>query len=136
MNARTCVVPFVELFDGRLQGVVSSEGGRLHVVHIEARTGHYACHTRGGLSCASCADQPCRHLDALVAMAVAEYGADCVHRYLGVTPKAPGAQALVDALGGGRDDRFRRGVVARFVDYLRYVHLNSNPQAPMLRIAW
>lgn len=78
-------VPFVELFDGRLQGVVSSGSdiSRVYVAFFEAKSGAFDCGTNNNRPCGGLRGSPCKHLDELVKNAVGWYGAERVGRYLG-----------------------------------------------------
>ncbi|NEE27726.1 hypothetical protein G3M53_19930, partial [Streptomyces sp. SID7982] len=79
-------VPFVELADGRLQGVVSSGSdiGRVYVSSVAARTYAFACSTNNNRPCGGARGMFCKHIQALVAEAVLQYGAERVARYLAV----------------------------------------------------
>ncbi|MEN0064828.1 MAG: hypothetical protein AAGA48_21970 [Myxococcota bacterium] len=131
-------VPFVELFDGRLQGVVSSgsSADRVYVSSIKAETGDYCCSTNnnrpcGGLNSGGC----CKHIEALVTNAVAQYGAERVSRYLGLPEPETRAGSIVARLGGSRVKEPAGQVFARFLDYLRYVQLPSSHR-PRPEMAW
>ncbi|MEU7768133.1 hypothetical protein AB0B25_23855 [Nocardia sp. NPDC049190] len=84
-------VPFVELADGRLQGVVSSGSdiARVYVSSVAARTHRLSCSTNnnrpcGGLSAHDYGGHitPCKHIIALMAEAMLQYGQARVVRYL------------------------------------------------------
>src|SRR5215472_4659950 len=79
-------VPFVELADGRLQGVVSSGSDieRVYVSSISARDHAYHCSTNNNRPCGGVRGSMCNHLRALVDEAVLQYGIDRVARYLRV----------------------------------------------------
>jgi hypothetical protein len=82
-------VPFVELAEGRLQGVVSSgsDVSRVYVSSITAGEHGLSCNTNNNRPCGGLSGaHPCNHLRALVEAAVAQYGADRVARYLKVEP--------------------------------------------------
>ncbi len=79
-------VPFVELADGRLQGVVSSGSDveRVYVSSITAGDHGLSCNTNNNRPCGglSGGSRACNHLRALADAAVAQYGRDRVARYL------------------------------------------------------
>jgi hypothetical protein len=77
-------VPFVELADGRLRGVVSSGSdiSRVYVSSITAGTHAFSCSTNNNRPCGGLHGSPCKHLEALAAEAVLQYGADRVARYV------------------------------------------------------
>lgn len=81
-------VPFVELADGRLQGVVSSGSdiGRVYVSSVTAGTYAFACSTNNNRPCGGARGSFCNHILAMVTEAVLQYGAERVARYLRVEP--------------------------------------------------
>src|SRR5215471_3483623 len=95
-------VPFVELADGRLQGVVSSGSDieRVYVSSIGARDHAYACSTNNNRPCGGARGMMCNHLRALVDEAVLQYGAERVARYLRVEVDGPSANSICAELKG------------------------------------
>src|SRR5206468_5891517 len=79
-------VPFVELADGRLQGVVSSGSDieRVYVSSIAAGTHGFNCSTNNNRPCGGLRGLPCKHLESLADEAVLQYGGPRVGRYLRV----------------------------------------------------
>src|SRR5215831_10100069 len=78
-------VPFLELADGRLQGVVSSGSDieRVYVSSIAADTHALSCSTNNNRPCGGLrGPAPCNHLRTLLAEAVLQYGQQRVARYL------------------------------------------------------
>jgi hypothetical protein len=83
-------VPFVELADGRLQGVVSSGSdiSRVYVASVTAGTHGLSCSTNNNRPCGGLNQGwVCKHLDALIEEAVLQSGrtrwrASCVSRSL------------------------------------------------------
>ena len=131
-------VPFVELFNNRLQGVVSSGSDieRVYCAFIEAGTGlHYSSTNNNRPD----AGTPKRLL-WLVEAAVAQYGAERVARYLRV-PGDPAqltkAAEIVSLaiLPGGRKQEPAGNVFSRFLNYLRFVELHSAP-GPVPEMSW
>ncbi|WP_428265503.1 hypothetical protein [Haliangium sp.] len=132
-------VPFVELFGGRLQGVVSSgsDPRRVYVSFFEAGTTDFYCSTNNNRPCGGLRGSPCKHLAALMENAVAQYGVDRVVRYLrldtGGTVPAP--HALPRYVTGSQKKTPANEVFSRFLDYLRYVELDGQV-APMPEMSW
>lgn len=81
-------VPFVELADGRVQGVVSSGSdiGRVYVSSVAAGTYAFTCSTNNNRPCGGARGYFCNHILALVTEAVVQYGGERVARYLRVEP--------------------------------------------------
>jgi hypothetical protein len=94
-------VPFVELADGRLQGVVSSGSDieRVYVSSIGAGTHGLSCSTNNNRPCGGLRGaHPCKHLQALLDEAELQYGRERVARYLRIdldegVPLAQGLKA-------------------------------------------
>ena len=130
-------VPFVELFDGRLQGVVSSGSSatRVYVSLINAGTGNYYCSTNNNRPCGGLSGGGCKHIAAMVDNAVAQYGAERVSRYLGLAEEQSSAYGIIGQLGGTKEKVQAGEVFARFLDYLRYVELQSSTE-PRPEMAW
>ena len=96
-------VPFVELADGRLQGVVSSGSDieRVYVSSFAAKTHVYSCSTNNNRPCGGLRGAPCKHLQTLLDEAVLQYGDERVIRYLNIEAE-PGASGweLIRAMNG------------------------------------
>jgi len=91
-------VPFLELADGRLQGVVSSESRPERVYASSISVGDHGlnCRSNDDLPCGGLGEtSSCRHVEALLAQAVREFGAIRVARYLKIEV------AEGEALGSG-----------------------------------
>lgn len=130
-------VPFVELFAGRLQGVVSSGSSddRVYISLIQAGSGDFYCSTNNNRPCGGLRGGPCKHIDALVSNAVAQYGAERVCRYLGVPEVTENTWQITNQLGGDKQKVEAGEVFARFLDYLRYVEIPSSTE-PRPEMAW
>jgi hypothetical protein len=97
-------VPFVELADGRLQGVVSSGSDveRVYVSSITAGEHGLSCNTNNNRPCGGFGGaSPCNHLRALADAAVAQYGLARVARYL--KADLAGLADTADPAGDARD---------------------------------
>ncbi len=131
-------VPYVELFDGRLQGVVSSGSfaTRVYVSFVSAGSGDFYCSTNNNRPCGGLGYGYCKHLGALVDNGIAQLGAERVARYLGCGDLAiKHARDVAAQLGGAKRKEEAGTVFARFLDYLRYVELPSSDR-PTPEMAW
>ncbi|MEV6108284.1 hypothetical protein AB0M28_26770 [Streptomyces sp. NPDC051940] len=130
-------VPFVELAEGRLQGVVSSGSDieRVYVSAITARGHGLSCSTNNNRPCGGLRGSACKHLRALAAEAVLQYGPERVSRYLHV--EVAEGQDLVDALrpvaGGGAAPA--AAVFSRFLRHLAYLEV-PDTTAPLPELHW
>ncbi|MFC0003596.1 hypothetical protein [Micromonospora siamensis] len=132
-------VPFVELADGRLQGVVSSGSDveRVYVSSIAAGSHAYHCSTNNNRPCGGLRGTPCKHLHALLDEAVLQYGVDRVARYLRIDP-GDGASTGADLLTrlDGRHEPSPAAVVfARFLRHLSYLELPASTE-PVPELHW
>ncbi|GAA3751325.1 hypothetical protein [Salinactinospora qingdaonensis] len=133
-------VPFVELADGRLQGVVSSgsDTARVYVSSITAGSHALNCGTNNNRPCGGLSQGgACKHLDSLVNEAVLQYGAQRVADYL----QAPAhlreaddaersAEAALRACLEGKPESTPPGVVfGRFLRYLSYLEVPGTTTA-------
>ncbi|MBL7496209.1 hypothetical protein I6A84_43210 [Frankia sp. CNm7] len=133
-------VPFAELADGRLQGVVSSgsEIERVYVSSITAGTHAYYCSTNNNRPCGGLnAWAMCKHLQALVDAAALQYGVDRVARYLradlGDGPAS--AADLMDALRGQQEKQPAATVFSGFLRHLGYLEL-PDVAGPVPELDW
>ncbi|WP_406277269.1 hypothetical protein OH799_07920 [Nocardia sp. NBC_00881] len=123
-------VPFVELSDGRLQGVVSSGSdiGRVYVASVTAGTHGLSCSTNNNRPCGGLSGSwTCKHLDALIDEAVLQYGQGRVARYLRI--EVPEGGCLATALDGTRDPAPAAVVFSRFLRHLAYLELPGSVTA-------
>ncbi|MFE1525761.1 hypothetical protein [Streptomyces rochei] len=135
-------VPFVELADGRLQGVVSSGSdiGRVYVSSIAAGSYAYACSTNNNRPCGGARGSFCNHIRALVSEAVLQYGTERVARYLKVdaegTADAHVLTSAMTATGPGAGDASAAAqVFSRFLRHLAYLELPAST-APLPEMQW
>ncbi len=129
-------VPFVELADGRLQGVVSSGSdiSRVYVASVTAETHGLSCSTNNNRPCGGLNQGwTCKHLDALIDAAVLQYGQDRVARFLRV--EVPEGGRLVDCLDGTRDPAPAAAVFSRFLRHLTYLELPGST-TPIPELQW
>ncbi|GAA3879500.1 hypothetical protein [Streptomyces sedi] len=129
-------VPFVELADGRLQGVVSSGSdiARVYVSAVEAGSHDVSCGTNNNRPCGGARPGGCKHVDALVKEAVLQYGEERVGRYLRAEP---GEGELASRLRGGgiSPDRPAAEVFSRFLRHLAYLEVPESA-APLPELRW
>ena len=134
-------VPFVELADGRLQGVVSSGSDieRVYVSSVTAGTYTFACSTNNNRPCGGARGYFCNHIQALIAEGVLQYGAERVARYLKVELEQPDAQGIAAVMGAARpaqgDTSAAAPVFSRFLRHLAYLEL-APTTAPVPEMQW
>ncbi len=133
-------VPFVELYAGRLQGVVSSGSDieRVYVSYIEADTTNFYCSTNNNRPCGGLRGRPCKHLDALVKEAHLQFGETRIINYLGlaVAPEQIASHRdLMKAIKGGPHKVDASMVFSRFLSYLHYVSLPASSE-PLPEMTW
>ncbi|WP_394619441.1 hypothetical protein JNUCC0626_10180 [Lentzea sp. JNUCC 0626] len=134
-------VPFVELADGRLQGVVSSGSDieRVYVSSIAAGTYEFACSTNNNRPCGGARGSFCNHIYALISESVLQYGVDRVARYLrveGADLDAPALQSLMLATRPSQADSAAAAqVFSRFLRHLAFVELPPTT-SPLPELQW
>lgn len=129
-------VPYVELADGRVQGVVSSgsAGERVYVSSVSADTRTLSCATNNNRPCGGLRGAPCKHIRSLIDEACRHYGAERVAAYL----RMDAGQDAKDALMGlqGPVEPGPTGVVfTRFLRYLSYLE-HPGATAPIPEMHW
>ncbi|WP_246023245.1 hypothetical protein [Nocardia yunnanensis] len=128
--------PFVELADGRLQGVVSSGSdiSRVYVASVTAGTHGLSCSTNNNRPCGGLNQGwACKHLDALIEEAVLQYGQDRVARFLRV--EVPEGGRITHCLNGTRDPVPAAAVFSRFLRHLSYLELPGGT-SPIPELHW
>jgi hypothetical protein len=134
-------VPFVELADGRLQGVVSSGSdiNRVYVSFITRTTFNYYCSTNNNRQCGGI-NYGCKHLEALITEAVLQYGAERIVEYLDIPHEEDSsinAHFIRNFIrNNGKILRKPAGTVfSRFLNHLRYLELDIST-APNSDMDW
>ncbi|MGO1052863.1 hypothetical protein [Crossiella sp. CA198] len=136
-------VPFVELADGRLQGVVSSGSdiGRVYVSSVAVGTYAFSCSTNNNRPCGGARGLFCNHILALITESVLQYGAARVARYLRVEVAGEelDAQAMSSCMSGTHpvqaDSAAAAQVFSRFLRHLAYLEL-APTTAPLPEMQW
>ncbi|MEO8611562.1 MAG: hypothetical protein ABI690_26930 [Chloroflexota bacterium] len=132
-------VPFVELFENRLQGVVSSGSDieRVYVSFFEAGTLNYSCNTNNNRPCGGLRGYPCNHLKELLHEAVIQYGLARVVHVLRVPGDAAQIQSEHDILAraGRPTGEFAGEIFSRFLSDLELLEL-PDTQTPLAALAW
>jgi hypothetical protein len=122
-------VPFVELAEGRLQGVVSSGSDieRVYVSSIAAGTYEFSCSTNNNRPCGGVYGSGCKHLQALLDEAVLQYGQERVSRYLKLDESG--------TPNGSYQPAPAAPVFARFLRHLAYLELPGTTE-PLPELHW
>ena len=135
-------VPFVELADGRLQGVVSSGSDieRVYVSSVAADSVYsFGCSTNNNRPCGGARGSFCNHIIALINEAVLQYGPERVARYLRVEVDEPTADAITTAMLATRpshlDTKAAASVFSRFLRHLAYLELAATTE-PLPEMQW
>ncbi|WP_408907246.1 hypothetical protein [Streptomyces cavernicola] len=136
-------VPFVELADGRLQGVVSSGSdiSRVYVSSVTVGAFAYACSTNNNRPCGGTSSSYCNHIRALIDQAVLQYGAERVARYLkcDLGDTEADAFSLTQAMVGTHpmpgDSNAAATVFSRFLRHLAYLEFDATT-APLPEMQW
>jgi hypothetical protein len=128
-------VPFVELADGRLQGVVSSgsDPDRVYVSSITAGDHVYNCSTNNNRPCAGLRGAPCNHLHTLVQEGVLQYGLTRVARYLRVDVDPDGD--VLASIKGRHESTPAATVFSSFLRHLSYLELPDTTD-PIPELQW
>lgn len=132
-------VPFVEMADGRLQGVVSSgsDPARVYVSSIGAADHGLGCSTNNNRPCGGLGGRwACNHIKAMVTEAVKQYGPERVGRFLRVeADEDTSGFEIVDRLDGTTSTTQAAVVFARFLRHLTYLELPST-SGPIPELHW
>ncbi|OPC78507.1 hypothetical protein B4N89_38805 [Embleya scabrispora] len=136
-------VPFVELADGRLQGVVSSGSdiGRVYVSSVAAGDFAFTCSTNNNRPCGGAHGRFCKHIETLIGEAVLQYGAERVARYLRVEIVDGQSEAwhITRTMSTTRppqgDKTAAAPVFSRFLRHLAYLELVPTT-APLPEMQW
>ena len=127
-------VPFVELTDGRLQGVVSSGSdiSRVYVSFFNAATHNYYCSTNNNRPCGGLRGSPCKHLQSLLDEAALQYGVERVARYLGLDVSSQTIKKgheLLAHMHGAEEKEPAATVFSRFLNHLSFLEYGETNEA-------
>ncbi|MGA8115193.1 MAG: hypothetical protein WCA46_16135 [Actinocatenispora sp.] len=133
-------VPFVELADGRLQGVVSSGSdiSRVYVSSVTAGTHTMSCSTNNNRPCGGLGGSySCKHIDALLSEAALQYGVERVARFLRVEASEPVTTVgdLIQRLDWHAERAPAALVFSRFLHHLSYLELPDSTE-PVPELHW
>ncbi|MDG4800946.1 hypothetical protein [Micromonospora sp. WMMD980] len=135
-------VPFVELADGRLQGVVSSGSDveRVYVSSVTAGSHAVNCSTNNNRPCGGLRGTAlCTHLYQLAHEALRQYGVEQVARYLQVDVGDGEGISVGSQLLDRTDARHEPGpaavVFSRFLRHLAYLEVPPSA-APVPELHW
>jgi hypothetical protein len=116
-------VPYLELYGGRLQGVVSSGSDieRVYVSYFEIGSLNYYCSTNNNRPCGGLRGSPCKHLTSLLSEAVLQYGFDEVVQSLKLPTETGKLKKTYDILAFSGKQTHEAGgqVFSRFLEYLQ-----------------
>jgi hypothetical protein len=132
-------VPFVELFDRRLQGVVSSGSDiqRVYVSYFEAGSLNYSCSTNNNRPCGGLRGSPCNHLLELLSEAIAQEGLARVVAFLGLPgdPEQYRKPYQIARHAGRPAEERAAPIFSRFLGQLALLELPQS-DAPLPSGAW
>lgn len=132
-------VPFVELADGRLQGVVSSGSDieRVYVSSLTAANHSFHCSTNNNRPCGGIRRGGCNHLRALADEAVLQYGVERVARYVraDVAEDATTGAAVLAVVDPWHEPSAGAPVFSRFLRHLAYLELAATTE-PLPELHW
>ncbi|WP_329391881.1 hypothetical protein [Streptomyces sp. NBC_01716] len=136
-------VPFVELADGRVQGVVSSGSDieRVYVSSVAAGTYAFACSTNNNRPCGGARGGFCKHIRTLVGEAALQYGTERVARYLRLDAEVERtsgdalAMAMIATHPPQGGNEAAASVFSRFLRHLAYLEL-APTTAPLPEMQW
>lgn len=129
-------VPFVELAEGRLQGVVSSGSDIARVYVSSITTGEHglSCSTNNNRPCGGLRGTgPCKHLQALLVEAELQYGTERVAGYLKI--EITQGQSLLSGLRPSPGTNQAAQVFSSFLRHLTYLELPPSTD-PLPELHW
>jgi hypothetical protein len=138
---RVKAVPFVEIFGGRLQGVVSSGSDieRVYVSFFEGSTGNYGCSTNNNRPCSGVGRGPCGHLWEMLGEGWNQFGVERLVSGLKLPCDAgqiANVSQLRKFLGHGQLMREQASsVFSRFLNYLEHTQRPTSA-VPTPEMAW
>ncbi|ABX06046.1 MAG TPA: hypothetical protein DEF47_12095 [Herpetosiphon sp.] len=132
-------VPFVELADGRLQGVVSSGSDiqRVYVAYFEARSLNFYCSTNNNRPCGGLRGSPCKHLTNLLGEGIKQFGIEGILKYLQSAHDPAQINHLGDFLRivGHNTNQAHGAIFSRFLGSLQLLEIPLSPM-PLPEMDW
>lgn len=136
-------VPFVEMADGRLQGVVSSGSDieRVYVSSIAAGTHELSCRTNNNRPCGGLSGGvSCNHITLLAEEAIVQYGGEQVLRFLRLESddEVTIGHQIIWRLGRNvaiAAESPAAAVFSRFLRHLSYLELPGSTE-PLPELHW
>lgn len=133
-------VPFVELHDDRIQGVVasSSSNERVYVSYIEAESGNFYCRTNNNRRCGGLRQHGCKHIRKLVEEAMVRLPPESVREYVGLNGNnedVAGATDIITELDGEEQQGDDSQIFTRFQHYLEDLEREASTE-PQPAMAW
>jgi hypothetical protein len=129
-------VPFVELYEGRLQGVVSSGSDieRVYVAYFEANSLNFCCSTNNNRPCGGLRGAPCKHLRELLNEAVIQFGIEDVTHFLRLHDQTIHSTNDILKHSGQQVNVYGSEIFSRFLSDLQLLELpqTSLPISPMM----
>lgn len=133
-------VPFVEMAEGRLQGVISSGSSieRVYVSFFKKDSHNYYCSTNNNRPCGGLRGSPCKHLTSLMDAAINQYGAEKIVRFLKLDcdpDKIKKGHELLSMMSGIQEKEPAATVFSRFLNHLSYLELDGSNR-PIPEMSW
>jgi hypothetical protein len=132
-------VPFVELFDHRLQGIVSSGSDieRVYVSYFDTKLLSYGCSTNNNRPCGGLRGSPCNHLKELLHEAVIQFGLSSVAQFLQIPADLASIKTERDILSRltHLNHEYAGTVFSRFLGDLELLELPTS-QMPFPAMTW
>ena len=129
-------VPFLELAEGRLQGVVSSGSDieRVYVSSITVGEHGLSCTTNNNRPCGGLTGEySCKHLQLLLTEAELQYGTERVARYLKIDPVE--GESLFSAMHPSSAPSRSAEVFSSFLRHLAYLEVPASAD-PLPDLQW
>lgn len=133
-------VPFVELADGRLQGVVSSGSdiNRVYVSFIKSGSHDFYCSTNNNRKCGGLYGSPCKHITSLIDEAVLQYGSRQVIQFLKVPMDSESecsGREIIANMQGTLQEEPASTVFSSFLNHLQFLELEESNE-PLPEMEW
>ncbi len=130
-------VPFLEFFENRLQGIVSSGSDieRVYVSYFEVGSLDYCCSTNNNRPCGGLRGAPCGHLEALLSEAVIQFGFEVVGRFLHIDTTQVDSIRKILAGAGNNTGLYAGEIFSRFLSDLELLELPSSDM-PLTTMTW